>query len=59
MLLIYEYRTKTVVIRIVNLALMKFPLLPCGLKHTPFFYAFIECCIGNRTRDLMISIQAR
>ena len=40
MLLLYEYRTKTVVLRIMNLALMKFSLLPCGLKHTPFIYFF-------------------
>ena len=40
MLLLYEYRTKqkkTVVLRIMNLTLMKFSLLPCGLKHTQFF----------------------
>ena len=29
---------KTVVLRIMNLVLMKFSLLPCGLKHTPFLY---------------------
>ena len=41
MLLLYEYRTeKTVVSRIMNLALMKFSLLPCGLKHTVFFPKF-------------------
>ena len=41
MLLLYEYRTKKkkppVVSRIMNLALMKFSILPCGLKHTEFF----------------------
>ena len=26
---------KTVVLRTMNLALMKYSLLPCGLKHTP------------------------
>ena len=28
---------KQFVLRIMNLALMKFSLLPCGLKHIPFF----------------------
>ena len=39
MLLLYEYKTKqkTVVLRIMNLALMQFSLLPCGLNYTPFF----------------------
>ena len=32
---------KTVVLLIMNLALMKFSLLLCGLKHTSFF--FISC----------------
>ena len=40
MLLLYEYRKKTVLLRIMNLALMKFSLLPCGLKHTTFIYLF-------------------
>ena len=36
--IVNEYRTqKTVVLRIMNLALMKFSLLSCGLKHTPIF----------------------
>ena len=40
MLLLYEYRTKKpVVLHIMNLALMKFWLLPCGLKHTVFFFS--------------------
>ena len=29
---------KIVVSRIMNLPLMNFPLMPCGLKHTPLFY---------------------
>ena len=32
-----EQKKKTVVLRIMNLALMTFSLLPCGLKHTQFF----------------------
>ena len=32
-----EQKKKTVVLRIMNLALMKFSLLSCGLKHTFFF----------------------
>ena len=44
MLLVFEYRTKkTVVLRIMNLAVMKFSLLPCGLKHTQFFIALVNC----------------
>ena len=31
---------KTVVLRIMNVALMKFSLVPCGLKHTPFFLRY-------------------
>ena len=30
--------SKAVILRIMNLALMKFSLLPCGLKHTPFIF---------------------
>ena len=43
MWLLYKYGTKnkTVVSRIMNLALMKFSLLPCGLKHIPFIYLLI------------------
>ena len=37
MLLLYE-QNKKVVVRIMNLALMKFSLLPCGLKHILFFF---------------------
>ena len=37
-MLFYEYGTKIKqILRIMNLALMRFSLLPCGLKHTPFF----------------------
>ena len=50
MLLLYEYRTKTVVLRIMNLPLMKFSLLPSGLKHTPFFKGPIINCIGPNSQ---------
>ena len=46
MLLLYEYRTnKTVVLRIMNLALMKFSLMLYSLKHTQFFlFLFFFFC---------------
>ena len=40
MSLLYEYE-KTVVLRIINLTLMKFSLLPCGLSNTPFLAVYI------------------
>jgi hypothetical protein len=41
MLLIYEYRTeKKVVSRIMNLVLMKFSLMSCGLEHIQFLLYF-------------------
>jgi hypothetical protein len=42
MLLLYEYRKKKVVLRIMNLDLIKFSLLPCVLKHRIFccYYIF-------------------
>ena len=48
MLLLYEYRRKknTVLLRIMNLALMKFSLLPCGLKHAPLFL-FLICRLSG------------
>ena len=53
MLLLYEYKTKTktVVLRIMNLALMKFSLLPCGHKHTVFVVFVIEIqCVLYATK---------
>ena len=35
---------KTVVLRIINLALMKFSLLSYGLKHTPFIFYYRILC---------------
>ena len=55
MLLLYEYSTKTVVLRIMNITLMNFSLLPCGSKHMPFFFKlfigfnFIEHKVLNNT----------
>ena len=37
---------KNVVLRIMNLALMTFLLLPCGLKHTPFILLCIRSSFG-------------
>ena len=37
MLLLYDYREKKVVLRVMNHALMKVSLLPCGLNRTVFF----------------------
>ena len=42
---------KTVVLRIMNLALMKFSLLPCGLKHIVFLnivYILIQKANENK-----------
>ena len=56
---------KTVVLRIMNLALMKFSLLPCGLKHTQFFFVHsinvdfpieyvAECIQYGQVRDTLV-----
>ena len=57
MLSLYEYRTeKKVVSRIMNLALMKFSLLPCGVKYTPIFFFFAMFNTRKAVHDINIYV---
>ena len=48
---------KIVVSRIMNLALMMFSLLPCGLKHTQVFFLFRNISQGLGTQREPLSMR--